>query len=60
MNKTEISKEVKKKRGGDNGKRKPIIDNGIKWCNCTRPKLTSNAGGAGQAYCLLCGNHWYN
>ena len=51
----------KKKRGGDNGKRKPITDDmGLTWCNCTRPNLTSNAGGRGQAYCLKCGHPYYH
>lgn len=52
----------KKKRGGDNGKRKPIIDEyGQKWCNCTKPKLTSTSGvGPGTALCLKCMNPWYN
>lgn len=51
----------KRKRGGDNGKRKPIVDDvGLSWCNCTKPKLTSNAGGRGQAFCLKCGTPWYH
>lgn len=50
-----------KKRGGDNGKRKPIIDEyNNKWCACTRPKLTSPYHGKGQASCLKCGCTWYN
>lgn len=44
---------------GDNGKRKPVIDQyGMKWCNCTRPKLTHS--NSAQAYCTLCGCYWYN
>lgn len=51
---------VRKKRGGDNGKRKPIVDDmGLTWCNCTVPKLTSNAGGRGQAFCLKCMYPYY-
>lgn len=50
----------KKKRGGDNGKRKPVIDqDGDRWCNCTRPKLISPID-KGQAYCLKCKSNWYN
>lgn len=53
--------EQKRKRGGDNGKRKPFIDDmGMKWCGCVRPNLTGNSGGPGQAYCLKCGNYWYH
>lgn len=53
----------KRKRGGDNGKRKPIVDDlGLKWCNCTRPNLTHNRlkEEPGQALCLKCGYHWYH
>jgi len=50
-----------KKRPWNYGKRKPIVDSdGLKWCNCTQPKLTSNQGGRGQALCLNCMNFWYN
>ncbi len=43
------------------GKRKPIEDDcGIKWCACLNPNLTSNAGGRGQAFCLLCGYPWFH
>ena len=43
------------------GKRKPQPDDmGYLWCACENPKLTSNAGGRGQAYCLLCGTPWYH
>lgn len=52
----------KRRPGGDNGKRKPVIDElGNKWCNCTRPRLVSNRGttGLGLAYCLKCGCNWY-
>ena len=43
------------------GKRKPVEDDcGNKWCNCVEPKLVSNGGGRGQAYCLLCGEFWYH
>lgn len=51
-----------KKKGGDNGKRKPIVDDmGLKWCNCTTPRLTRNIlpEERGQAYCLKCGQYWY-
>jgi hypothetical protein len=49
-----------KKRGGDNGKRKPITDDmGLKWCNCTKPKLISPLC-RGQAYCIKCNNPWYH
>ena len=50
-----------RKRGGDNGKRNPVIDDmGYKWCNCTKPRLTHNGGGRGQALCLKCGEAWYH
>jgi hypothetical protein len=42
------------------GKRKPVEEDGELWCNCKYPKLTSNAGGRGQALCLLCGYPWYH
>ena len=44
------------------GKRKPEKDeNGLSWCVCIHPKLTSpGPGGRGQAYCLLCHAYWYN
>jgi hypothetical protein len=43
------------------GKRKPEPDqDGDLWCSCLKPKLTSNAGGRGQAYCLLCGTPYYH
>ena len=46
---------------GDNGKRKPIIDDlGYKWCNCTKPKLTHNGDDRGQALCLKCMQPWYH
>ena len=47
---------------GDNGKRKPTVDEyGNKWCNCTQPELVSNHGiGNGQAYCLKCHCDWYH
>ena len=61
--KPEITNEVKaKKRGGDNGKRKPIKDeDGVLWCNCITPKLVP-AGhyGRGQAYCIKCGEYYYH
>ena len=45
----------------DNGKRNPIVDDiGYTWCNCTKPKLTSNAGGRGTAFCLKCGTPYYH
>jgi hypothetical protein len=51
----------KKKRGGDNGKRKPITDDvGIKWCNCTKPKLVSPFHGKGLASCIKCGYPYYH
>ena len=50
-----------KRRPWNWGKRKPVEDDcGNKWCNCIEPKLTSNAGGRGQAYCLLCHTPWYH
>lgn len=56
-----LMKKTNKKKGGDNGKRKPIIDDLGKWCNCTLPKLVSNMGiGPGSAYCLKCKCNWYN
>lgn len=43
------------------GKRKSVEDDcGNKWCNCVEPKLVSNGGERGQAYCLLCGKFWYH
>jgi len=43
------------------GKRKPVTDDcGNKWCDCVETKLTSNAGGRGQAFCLLCMTPWYH
>ena len=57
--KTELTE--KKKRGGDNGKRKPIVEeDGTKWCGCTVPKLTSPFHGRGQASCLKCMQPWYH
>jgi hypothetical protein len=54
-------KQIPRSRGGDNGKRKPVTDNmGLKWCDCTKPKLVSNFGGRGQAYCIKCNNPWYH
>jgi hypothetical protein len=49
------------KRPWNWGKRKPLVDDvGDKWCDCKIPKLTSNAGGRGQALCLLCGYPWFH
>ena len=42
------------------GKRKPVDEDGEKWCNCDVPKLSHNAGGRGQALCLKCGYPWYH
>jgi hypothetical protein len=43
------------------GKRKPEPDQyGDLWCSCLQPKLVSNSGGRGQAYCLLCHTAWYH
>lgn len=55
-------KTIKKKKIPWNyGKRKPIEEDGKKWCNCLVPKLTSNHGiGGGTAYCLKCGNNYYH
>lgn len=51
----------KKRKPWNWGKRKPVEDDyGNKWCNCVEPKLVSNAGGRGQAYCLLCHTPWYH
>ena len=52
--------KIKKKRGGDNGKRKPITDDLGTWCNCTKPNLVSPYHGKGTASCLKCGYPWYN
>lgn len=55
-----MNKLVEKKKPWNCGKRKPVIDDcGNKWCNCVEPKLTSNSGGRGLAYCLLCHTPWY-
>lgn len=49
---------VKKDFGG--GYRKSITDKmGLKWCNCTNPRLTT-AMGRGLAYCLKCGTPYYH
>lgn len=48
------------KRPWNYGKRKPINEDGILWCNCLNPKLISNGGGRGQALCMLCGYPWYH
>lgn len=56
------STEMKEKRsrGGDNGKRKPTVDDmGLSWCNCTQPNLIYPIG-RGQAYCLKCHTPWYH
>ncbi len=54
------------------GKRPPIEDGGKKWCACEHHqqpvdpytkksiKLVAAADGIHQAYCLMCGNYWYN
>lgn len=56
-----MNKVFRKKKPWNYGKRKPIIDDcGNKWCNCVEPKLTSNSGGRGLAYCLLCNTPWYH
>lgn len=55
--------EIIKKIPWNKGKRKPIIDDlGNKWCNCIEPKLVRNIlpEDKGQAYCILCHNHWYH
>jgi hypothetical protein len=50
-----------KRKPWNYGKRKPIVDEmGNKWCNCIEPKLTSNSGVGGQAYCLKCHSNWYH
>jgi hypothetical protein len=51
---------VLSKRPWNYGKRKPVEEDGELWCNCKNPKLRSNAGGRGQAFCLLCGYPWYH
>ncbi len=37
-------------------------EDGTVWCPCDEPNLVSNRlhGEKGSAYCLKCGNHWYN
>jgi hypothetical protein len=54
--------DIPKKRVPWNyGKRKPEPDqDGVLWCNCLNPKLVSNSGIRGQAYCLLCNTPWYH
>ena len=55
--------EPKRKRGGDNGKRKPIVDDmGQKWCNCTTPKLVSSEPYPMREHpsCTKCGYPWYH
>lgn len=52
---------TKKRIPWNKGKRKPIEEDGKKWCNCELPKLTSTKGiGGGQAYCLKCSCNWYH
>jgi len=53
--------DASKRKPWNWGKRKPVEDNcKNKWCNCVEPKLVSNGGGRGHAYCLLCGEFWYH
>ena len=50
-----------KKAPWNKGKRKPLIDgDGNKWCDCKDPNLVSANDGVHQAYCLKCGEYWYN
>ena len=43
------------------GKKKPEPDqDGLLWCNCDNPKLVSNSGYRGQAFCMLCKTSWYH
>lgn len=57
---TIIKKPTTKKLFGG-GWRKPITDEGNKWCNCIVPNLVSNKGiGPGTAYCLRCKCNWYH
>ena len=58
---TGLFRPIKNRTPWNKGKRKPTPDDmGLLWCNCINPKLTSNAGGRGQANCLLCGYPWYH
>ena len=58
---TDNKDKPKKRKAWNLGKRKLQADEcGIMWCTCEQPKLTSNAGGRGQAFCLLCGTPWYH
>jgi len=53
--------ENPKKVAWNLGKRKPEADQyGVLWCNCLNPKLVSNSGGRGIAYCLLCSTPYYH
>jgi len=59
--KENMSKGMKGRIPWNKGKRKPIVDDlGKKWCNCVTPKLTSSGVNGIQAYCLKCGEYWYN
>ena len=61
MKETSITPIQKAKHPWNYGKRKPQQDDiGLYWCNCLYPRLTSNAGGRGQAICLLCCTPWYH
>lgn len=57
-----MGETIKKKRiPWNKGKRKPEPDqDGILWCMCLNPKLTSPIPGRGQAYCLLCHTPYYH
>jgi len=62
INRQIIKSMVKKKNiPWNRGKRQPYTDDiGIKWCNCTNPKLVSNKRDKGLAYCLLCHTPWFH
>lgn len=61
MSKRKAIAQLKHRHPWNRGKRKPVKDEcGLEWCNCVEPKLTSNMGGRGLAYCLLCHTPYYH
>ena len=52
-----MKSKPKKLFGG--GYRRPIAEDGLKWCNCFVPNLISPIG-RGQAYCLRCKTPYYH
>lgn len=54
------SEAQRKSKSSLNGYRKPVIDDGLKWCNCTIPVLVTKFQNHGSATCLRCMCAWYN